>query len=560
MRLSSHISMKHILLVSVFRVLAICLFYCSTPVTAPMGEQRDTVDSLINECTDTTALQDLVEKFHTEKNILGEARTVLRIGVKLRESSRFMDAIEMHRKGVELAEQVADTFTIVQNLNHIGTNFRRLGILDEAANYHYEAYKYCYEFSDTSRDALKNRVISLNGIGNVQSTLGNNVAADSTFRLALKGEKELGSDLGQAINYANIGSIFSHNNQIDSARFYYQLSLDYNYKAKSDMGIALCHIHFGRLFEKEQKWEEAKDEYEQAYALMKKKSDEWHWLAACLALTRVDIKLGDYAEAKQFAETAIDLSEKIHSNGHLAEAYELYYKIHEKEGNLRKALDCHILSRTIADSVRNAEVATHAENVQLRYERDLGKARLEMMETTLEKTQNARIATIIAAVMCLLFLTTLFVLLYIYYKAHLKKLRAYNADLLAKYKQLQQEGLASEKTIPSEEQKFLSIFVKAVNEQIDGNLPTDVETIADRIGTSSRTMTRKLSNIVNESPSIYINRIKVARAKSLLDSDTEMNISEIAYKCGFEDPNYFSRIFKQCTGISPSEHRKKAQA
>ncbi len=37
---------------------------------------------------------------------------------------------------------------------------------------------------------------------------------------------------------------------------------------------------------------------------------------------------------------------------------------------------------------------------------------------------------------------------------------------------------------------------------------------------------------------------------------TNLNVSEIAYEVGFDDPNYFSRTFSQEFGVAPSELRK----
>ena len=553
--------MKRLLYIITICTTALCIYSCANnDAHSPSAEQRREVDSLIRICKDTTDVKTLITKFRAEENLLGESRALMRYGVKLRESSRFMEAIDAHRKGIELAEKIADTLSIVQNINNIGTNFRRLGILDEAATYHYMAYKYCQAYSDTSYEARKNRVVSLNGIGNVQSSLGNIEAADSAFRLALIGERDLRSPLGQAINYSNIGTLFFKKMQIDSARAYFQKSLDYNYKAKSDLGIALCHIHFGQLYVKEQKWENAKEEYERAYVLMKNKYDEWHMLSASLGLCRVNIEMGDNAEAKKYAETALDIAKNIHSNGHLAEAYELYYKIYEKEGNLRKALDCHILSQHYSDSVHSAEATTHAQNVRVRYERELSKANLEMMRLNLEKTQKTKLATIVAAVAIALLLIAVCIILHFYYKIHLTRLREYNADLLEKYRQLQEQGLATDNEISSEDQSFLSSFVKTVGIQLDEAEPTDIETISDKLSISSRTLTRKLARIVNESPSIYINRIKISKAKNIINQNPDLPIADIAYKCGFDDPNYFSRTFKQCAGISPSEYRRKFQA
>ena len=154
---------------------------------------------------------------------------------------------------------------IVQALNNIGTNYRRLAILDEASSYHYQALTYCDQYSGSrnpdDRTARKNRVVSLNGIGNVQLTLGNADAAENAFRQALKGENELGSALGPAISYANLGSILASREMLVSARYYYGKSLEFKEKAKSDLGVSLCHAHFGRLAEKEGDYDSAIEEY-----------------------------------------------------------------------------------------------------------------------------------------------------------------------------------------------------------------------------------------------------------------------------------------------------------
>lgn len=115
----------------------------------------------------------------------------------------------MPREGLRLAMQRKDTSEVIQALNNIGTNFRRLGIMDEASNYHYRALSLCERLGDKeSYKARKNRTISLSGIGNVYLTLENCEMADSIFRIALEEERTLDSDLGLAMNYANLGSIF----------------------------------------------------------------------------------------------------------------------------------------------------------------------------------------------------------------------------------------------------------------------------------------------------------------------------------------------------------------
>ena len=54
----------------------------------------------------------------------------------------------------------------------------------------------------------------------------------------------------------------------------------------------------------------------------------------------------------------------------------------------------------------------------------------------------------------------------------------------------------------------------------------------------------------------YILSIRISNAESLLEA-TEYNMTEISNIVGYENPLYFSRIFKKMKGLSPSEYRKR---
>ena len=56
----------------------------------------------------------------------------------------------------------------------------------------------------------------------------------------------------------------------------------------------------------------------------------------------------------------------------------------------------------------------------------------------------------------------------------------------------------------------------------------------------------------------YINKFRIEDAKIHLES-SNISISEIALNTGFNDPNYFSRIFMNLVGISPKEYRRRFQ-
>ncbi len=53
-----------------------------------------------------------------------------------------------------------------------------------------------------------------------------------------------------------------------------------------------------------------------------------------------------------------------------------------------------------------------------------------------------------------------------------------------------------------------------------------------------------------------VNNIRVREAKKLL-KNTDKSISYISNVCGYKNQSYFSYVFKNCTGITPLEYRKR---
>jgi AraC-like DNA-binding protein len=74
------------------------------------------------------------------------------------------------------------------------------------------------------------------------------------------------------------------------------------------------------------------------------------------------------------------------------------------------------------------------------------------------------------------------------------------------------------------------------------------------------TLNRIFLQEIGVSPISFLNYIRINRAKELLMKNIEVNIAEIGYMVGFQDPTYFSKIFKQNVGITPSNFRKRVNS
>lgn len=57
-----------------------------------------------------------------------------------------------------------------------------------------------------------------------------------------------------------------------------------------------------------------------------------------------------------------------------------------------------------------------------------------------------------------------------------------------------------------------------------------------------------------ETISEYTTRLRIETAKGLL-KETDFKVLEIAEMVGYDNPHYFSRVFKKCSGMQPSKYR-----
>jgi AraC family transcriptional regulator, transcriptional activator of pobA len=109
--------------------------------------------------------------------------------------------------------------------------------------------------------------------------------------------------------------------------------------------------------------------------------------------------------------------------------------------------------------------------------------------------------------------------------------------------------------------KTVSKFNEALSSYFDGGvlkekgLPS-VKAMADALNTSPRYLSDLLRQETGKTALELIHIFLISEAKNLLQG-SEKTVSETAYLLGFENPPYFSRLFRKETGFSPVEYRKQ---
>ena len=78
--------------------------------------------------------------------------------------------------------------------------------------------------------------------------------------------------------------------------------------------------------------------------------------------------------------------------------------------------------------------------------------------------------------------------------------------------------------------------------------------LADLFRMSLRSFNRRFKQATGITPLAYLQKVRMQTAKDLLQT-SNLSITEIGYKVGFQDAAYFSNLFKKVHGVTPSEYR-----
>lgn len=138
-------------------------------------------------------------------------------------------------------------------------------------------------------------------------------------------------------------------------------------------------------------------------------------------------------------------------------------------------------------------------------------------------------------------------------------------ELHEKYRQLNKQYDNALQTAPGKDEaeeltmsdrEFIERSVNAINSLInDGKL--DAKAVAGKMNLSLFQFRQRITSITGETPQSFIQTIRMSRARHLLDNHPELNITEIALMCAYNDAPNFTRAFKNTFGITPTQYLEK---
>ena len=111
--------------------------------------------------------------------------------------------------------------------------------------------------------------------------------------------------------------------------------------------------------------------------------------------------------------------------------------------------------------------------------------------------------------------------------------------------------------IESGDEKFVQQALSLVEKNMS-DITFSVEDLSRELLLSRVGLYKKMLTLTGKSPIEFIRDIRMKRATQLLVS-SNMNVAEIAYEVGFNDPKYFAKAFKKQFGVLPSGYAKSGE-
>ena len=139
---------------------------------------------------------------------------------------------------------------------------------------------------------------------------------------------------------------------------------------------------------------------------------------------------------------------------------------------------------------------------------------------------------------------------------YIRRIKRQQRETLEKYLAMI-EARGEKEEVRGEKEETKDPMLERVMQFIDEHISDSdigVGDMASAAATSRSGLQRKLKQMMGITPQDLLREARIKRACQLLRTSNK-TVAEVAYACGFSDPKYFSRCFKQSVGQSPTEYK-----
>lgn len=467
-------------------------------------------------------------------------------------------ALEYGKKAIALLQKKGDLLTQSDCLSLLGTTCFRLSDYVNAARY----MKACYEIDKKTGDRGRESS-SLNTIAGIYLAARQPEEAEKYILKAIEVNQMVDEPKRMAVLLGMASEIYgnmnNHKKALDFARQAYEKEQQLGSEVKAAVRLSQMASAYIGL----EQFDKAVEVLERAIPVLRKNNNLQSLGISCNLMGKVKLHDDEEDKAAEYFREGVkifqqlgDLYNEIHSQEGLYEALKYSFPV--------EAMRHHERLIALKDSLYNLETTTQLSKYNAEYGNDL------LQEKTLRSERLVRLTLLIGSALLLLVLGVVTWVALAARRRNRQQMNRYDelqedlGVLNAKYELMRnrysnamatrtQDGNEEDGTLPAAERAFLDKTSRVVERQVEiGKF--DVDTVASEMNMSTSQFRRRLSAVTGISPQLFIQNIRLKKARYLLDNHPELNINEIAMKCGYDESSNFTHVFKRVFGITPSDY------
>jgi len=328
---------------------------------------------------DTVHMRYFANTAESKGYFTGQSYALNQLGRRYRAYSQFSNAIALHTKALEAANNDDNLEFKVFSLNMLSVVYRRTDAIKTALDYSQEALELA-ETVENPSDGLKRSInVSLNGIGNIYQTLEQYDLAIKQFEKSMLLEKELGNELGIAINHQNIGECQESQLNLSAALENFKTSLYYNKKINNAMGLIICKNSIAQINIKQEKINEAIAILEPTLIDSKSLGDQYVTSAVHINLGTALMHIKKYNDAEKNMLTGLQLAKKHNLPSGIIKANLNLSDLYNKQGKYKKALEYYKVAQAFDEGITNVRNLRYVNDMIIRYDTEKKSSQIEVL-------------------------------------------------------------------------------------------------------------------------------------------------------------------------------------
>ncbi len=480
-------------------------------------------------------------------------------GDSLFDENEYVDALEAYSSSLTLYEEAEDTVDLGECYFQLSSTYHRLGDIDMSIKM---AQKCLHIDSITGK--VENLSSSYNTLAALYLTAKDIYSAKKFILKAMELELQTEKRESLSARYGLASEIYTSDGDANIGLEYARKAFSLDSAANDTVNMGKRLSQMGDALTALSMFKEAERLYIKADSMLVKKKVT---NSLCINYKQLGIlyeKLGDKNRAVDFFGKSLEIARNCHLN-YLLEANLVHLSDLYGDIDSRKGYDYSLEAIALKDSIYNTTLQQTAEDFSTRYELAVKEDMISEQEheIKLQKIYLALLGTFVALIVIL-------AALYIYIRNIMKEKLVLNrkyyylllrnikkskaADENVNQRQEDEDKLEVLDEMMDADRQFIEKVKQVIEDNIDDSTLSSIR-ISQELCLSQRQLNRKVKAISGVDTSTYIRCLRIKNACHML-STTDMTMGEIQAACGFDSPSYFSRVFKNIIGLTPTEYRR----